>query len=146
VGNAWFVFPLNDDLRGVLGRDGVVVRPGTPDGVLPSPNQVFAVLESFPEYTVKTRRRDRGDKGEAVYIELHRSDGSYAIAVHLLGVRSDREPAGVFVFDYYRETEELVRIVSRLAALCGPLVLYHDSGGEPSVLVAPPTDAEPNGP
>src|SRR3954470_11869895 len=45
-----------------------------------------------------------------------------------------RRAHGTFVFEYYRGTDELVRLVPRLAESCGPLVLWHDRGGERSVL------------
>jgi hypothetical protein len=107
---------------------------------------VLAAFQSFPEYRVAVRRRDRGEKGQAVSVEARRADGSYAIDIHLLRVTDDDRPAGVFVLDYYRGTEELVRLVAELAKVCGPLVLWHDSGGERSVLVTQEGRAEPGAP
>jgi hypothetical protein len=144
VGNAWFVFPLTDEWVEPLRAEGAAVLPAAPSSVAPTPNQVLQVVQSFPEYQVRVRRRDRKEKGQAVYIELRRGDGTYAVDIHLLGVRSDEQPVGTFVFEYYRETEELVRLVSPLAERCGPLVLYHDSGCEKSVIVAPGEKAEPS--
>jgi hypothetical protein len=48
---------------------------------------------------------------------------------------ADDRPVGVFSFEYYRETEELVRLVDKLAELCGPLFLYDDSGREKPIVV-----------
>jgi hypothetical protein len=97
----------------------------------------------FPEYRVTIRREDRKGKGQAVYVEIRRPDGSYAIDIRLLRVIGDDKPVGVFVIDYYREKSELVRLVSKLADVCGPLVMWHDSGGERSILVRPSWPAEP---
>jgi hypothetical protein len=143
VGNAWFVSPLSDEWTDPANPLGVTAPPGSRPGTAPSPEQVLAALESFPQYRVGVRRRDRKEKGQAVYVELRREDGSHAIDIHLLRVAADDRPAGVFVFDYYRGTDELVRLVAKLAEVCGPLVLWHDSGGEPSVLVTPGSQSEP---
>jgi hypothetical protein len=144
MGNAWYVSPLNAEQARDLEREGVPIPQGLGPSTAPSPEQVFAALGSFPEYRVNVRRRDRKDKGQAVYVELRRADGSHAVDIHLLRVAADDQPAGVFLFDYYRGTDELVRLVAELAAACGPLVLWHDSGGERSVLVTPPGRAEPS--
>jgi hypothetical protein len=117
-----------------LEQEGIVVPPEAGPSTAPTPEQVFTALESFPEYRVAVRRRDRKEKGTSVYLDLRRADGSYAIEINLLRVVADNQPAGTFVFAYYRETEELVRLVAKLAESCGPLVLWHD-GGERSVIV-----------
>jgi hypothetical protein len=137
VGNAWYVSPLTTQGTEPLQREGVSVPRHSTSGTAPTPDQVFATLTLFPEYRVRVRRRERKDKGQAVYVELRRPDGSYAIDIHLLRVSSDDQPAGVFIFEYYRETEVLIRLVSKLAELCGPLVLWHDSGCEKPILVSP---------
>src|SRR5262249_4079250 len=121
----------------------VSVPPDCGPGKAPTPDQVFATLSLFTEYRINVRRRDRKEKGQAVYITLWRADGSYAIAINLLRVSADDRPGGTFVFEYYRGTAELVRLVSRLADVCGPLVLWHDSGCETSILVRPGKHAEP---
>jgi hypothetical protein len=136
---------LTPDLaRDLAEVEGVEASSPPAAGALPTPNQVFAALASFPEYRVIVRRWDRKEKekGQFVYIKLLRGDGSYAIAINLLGVTADHRPAGAFAFEYYQETEELVRIVSRLADLCGPLVLHHDSGCEKPIVIAPCDSAE----
>jgi hypothetical protein len=144
VGNAWHVFPLTPDLaRNLAEVEGVPPPSATAAGTAPTPNQVFAALGPFPEYRVIVRRWDRKEKekGQFVYIKLLRADGPYAITINLLGAGDDR-PAGAFAFEYYRETEDLVRFVSRLPDSCGPLVLYHD-GGEAPVVIAPSNAADP---
>jgi hypothetical protein len=127
-----------DLARDLAEADGVPASAPPAAGAAPTPNQVFAALASLPEYRVIVRRRDRKakEKGQFVYIKLLRADGSFAIAINLLGVTADHRPAGAFAFEYYREPEELLRIVSGIADLCGPLVLYHD-GGEAPVVVDP---------
>jgi hypothetical protein len=106
---------------------------------------VLAVIETLQEYRVNVRRWDRGEKGQGVDIGLRQAEGSYAIDIHLLRITTDDQPAGVFVFHYFRETDELVRLVTKLAEMCGPLVLWHDSGCEPSVLVTQAGPAEQAG-
>ena len=145
MGNAWHVFPFTPDLARELAElEGVLASSPPAAGAVPTPNQVLAALASFPEYRVIVRRWDRKEKqkGQFVYIKLLRADGSFAIAINLLGVSADDRPAGAFAFEYYQETEELVRIVARLADLCGPLVLSHDSGCEKSIVIAPGDSAE----
>jgi hypothetical protein len=139
----WFVSPLSGEWTDPANPLGVAAPPGSRPGTAPSPAQVFAALEAFPEYRASVRRRDRKEKGQVVYVELRRADGTHAIDIHLLRVATDDRPAGVFVFDYYRGTDELVRLVARPAEVCGPLVLWHDSGGERSILVMPDDPAEP---
>jgi hypothetical protein len=138
MGNSWYISPLNaEHARHLRDAEGLAVPAGLGEGAAPTPNQVFALLPLFPEYEVRVRRRDRGERGEAVSIELRTKDGGYAIDINLLGVRGDDAPASTFVFDYYRGTEELIRLATPLAAVCGPLVLWHD-GGERSEIIAPP--------
>jgi hypothetical protein len=144
MGNAWHVSPLTAEQAQELDREGVAVLPDAGPSAAPSPAQVLAAVAAFPEYTARVRRRDRKDKGQAVTVELRRADGSYAVEIRLLRVTADDQPAGVFVFEYYKGTDELVRLVAKLAEACGPLVLWHDSGGERSVLVTPPSRAEPS--
>ena len=136
VGNAWYVSPLTaENAKGLL--VGEVAQVDASPSIRPTPNQVFAALDSFPEYRISVRRRDRKEKGQAVYIELRREDGSCAVDIHLLRVSEDDEPVGVFVFDYYRERDELVSLVSKMSEVCGPLVLWQD-GEERSGLVSQP--------
>jgi hypothetical protein len=137
LGNAWYVHPLNADAAEWLRREGVSLPRDSAPSTAPSPEQVFAALRLFPEYHVRVRREDRKKKemGQDVVVELTREDGSYAIGIRLLGVSSDDRPAEVFVFEYYRETEELVRLVGKLTELCGPLFLYDDSGCEKPIVV-----------
>jgi hypothetical protein len=131
MGAAWFVSPLNVEFAAYLDDNGVAHPPPDANAAGPSPRRVFEALAAFPEYTQRVRRRERPrGKGQVIDIELRRADGSYAIEINLLRVTDDDRPA-LFCFAYYRETEELVRIVRRLAATCGPLVLWHDSGEEP---------------
>ena len=130
MGATWFVSALNVEFAEYLDDHGVAHPPPEANAAGPTPRRVFEVLQTFPEYTQRVRRRDRPGKGESVYIELRRADGSYAIEINLPGVKDDDRPA-LLCFAYYRETEELVRIVQRLAATCGPLVLWHDSGENP---------------
>jgi hypothetical protein len=137
MGNAWYVSPLTAEEAESLAREGVSVPDEAGPSTAPTPAQVFATLESFPEYLVAVRRRDRKDKGQSVSIELRRADGSYAIDICVYRVSSDDWPVGTFVFEHYGETDELVRLVSRLADVCGPLVLWNDSGCERSILVSP---------
>jgi hypothetical protein len=137
MGNNWYVSPVTPEtLVGLPGLPtGDMLSLSSAPSIGPTLNQVLAALKYFPECQINVRRRDRKDKGQSVYIELRRNDGSYAVDIHLLQVKADDQPAGVFYFDYYRETDELVRLVSKLAEVCGPLVLWHDSGGEYPVLV-----------
>ena len=139
VGNYWHVYPFNAEEADLLKREGVSVPADIAPGTAPTPDQVFAALRLFPEYRVRVRREDwkKKEKGQDVVLTLAREDGSDAVRIRLLGVHSDDRPAGVFYFEYYRETEELVRLVAKLAAVCGPQVLYQDSGCERSVLVNP---------
>ena len=139
MGNAWYVHPLNADVAEWLQGQGVSVPPDSAPSTVPTPDQVFAALRLFPEYRVRVRREDRKKKemGQDVVVELRREDGSYAIGIRLLGVSSDDRPAGVFVFEFFRGTEELVRLVAKLAEHCGPLFLYDDSGCEKPILVSP---------
>jgi hypothetical protein len=147
VGNAWYVHPLTADVGEWLQREGFSLPRDRAPSTAPSPEQVFAALRLFPEYHVRVRREDRNKKemGQDVVFELTREDGSHAISIRLLGVSSDDRPAGVFVFDYYRGTEELVRLVARLAELCGPLFLYDDSGCEKPIVVSSGWPAGPGG-
>ncbi len=126
MGNKWFVSSAAAD---------------TTTKILPSPDQVLAAVGCFPEYRVSIRRRDRKEKGQAVYIELRREDGSAAVDIHLLRVSADDRPVGVFVFDYFRGTDELVRLVTKLAESCGPLVLWDESGEAEAILVTPAISA-----
>ena len=145
MGNAWYVSPFDHSWANPQNALGVGAPPGTRPGAAPSPDQVVAALAAFPEYHISVRQRERKGKGLAVQIEARRADGSYAIEIQLLRVTATDQPAGVFVFDYYHGTDELVRLVAELAAACGPLVLWHDSGGEPSILVTePPSPSAPN--
>jgi hypothetical protein len=139
VGNAWHVYPLSADEAEWLQGEGVSVPPHSAPSTAPTPDQVFAALRLFPEYRVRVRREDRKkkEKGQDVVLELTREDGSYAISIRLLGVHSDDRPVGVFYFEYFRETEELVRLVAKLAELCGPLYLYDDSGCERPIVIGP---------
>ena len=145
MGNAWYVHPLNADVAEWLQGQGVSVPPDSAPSTVPTPDQVFAALRLFPEYRVRVRREDRKKKemGQDVVVELRREDGSYAIGIRLLGVSSDDRPAGVFVFEYSRGTEELVRLVAKLAEHCGPLFLYDDSGCDGPILVTPTKPAKP---
>jgi hypothetical protein len=145
VSHAWFVGPA---IRGKTASRFFedVLPPDAGPSTTPSPDQVFAVLGMFPEYRVarignwvSERTGDR-----SVQIELRRPDGSYAIDVNLLKVVADDQPVGVFTFSYYREVEELLPIVSKLADACGPQVLRHESGGEPTILVRPGQLTEPD--
>jgi hypothetical protein len=139
VGNYWHVYPLNAEEADLLKSEGVSVPIDTGPGTAPTPDQVFAALQLFPEYRVRVRREERKkkEKGQDVVLTLTREDSSYTLRIRLLGVHSDDRPVGVFYFEYYREAEELVRLVEKLAEVCGPQVLYHDSGCERSVLVNP---------
>ena len=145
MGNYWHVYPLKADDAEWLQGEGVSVPPDSAPSTAPTPDQVFAALRLFPEYRIRVRREDRKkkEKGQDVVLELTREDGSYAVRIRLLGVHSDDRPVGVFVFEYYRETEELVRLVAQLAELCGPLFLYDDSGCEGPILVTPRKPPEP---
>ena len=143
MSNAWYVYPLRPDTAKWLEGEDVSVPSDLGPGTVPTPNQVFAVLRLFPEYRVQVRREDRKEKGQDVCVELRLEDGSYAIEIRLLGVSSDDQPVGVFVFEYFRETEELVRLVANLAELCGPLFLYDDSGCEGPILVTQGKPPEP---
>jgi hypothetical protein len=145
MGNAWHVLPLTTDEAQYLEKVEVVPVPSGPAvSSVPTPNQVFAALASFPEYRVAVRRWDHKEKGQFVYIKLLQEDGSIAIIFNLLGVTADDQPAGTFAFEYYRETEELIRLVAKLANVCGPLVLWHDGGCERSIVVSPGQRAEPD--
>jgi hypothetical protein len=106
---------------------------------------VLAALRLFPEYRVRVRRENRKKKdvGQDVVVELTREDGTYANRIRLIGIHSDDRPAGAFYFEYYRETEELVRLVAKLAELCGPLFLYDDSGCEKPIVVSSARAAGP---
>lgn len=137
MGNAWFVSPMGDDWTALDNPLRVPAEVSGLVGKLPSPSQVFNVVEAIPNYTANIRRQDRKSKGQAISIELRRPEGAYAIDIRLLKVTTDNEPVGVFVFDYYQSTAELVNLVAKLAEVCGPLVLWHDSGGESSILVMP---------
>jgi hypothetical protein len=138
MGNYWHVYPLTADEAECLRGEGVAVPPDCAFGTAPTPDQVFAALRLFPEYRVRVRRENRKKKemGQDVVVELTREDGSYAIRIRLIRVQSDDRPAGVFYFEYYRETEELVRLVAKLAEVCGPLFLYDDSGCEKPIVVS----------
>ncbi|HEV3083787.1 MAG TPA: hypothetical protein VGY66_28655 [Gemmataceae bacterium] len=147
MGNAWYVLPLTIDLARHLAQVEGVPAPSDPAAsTAPTPNQVLAALESFPEYRVTVHRWDRKRKedGQAIYIKVKRADGSSAITFDLLGIIADDQPAGTFAFNYYQETKELVRLASKLAESCGPLALCHD-GGETSVVVDPSNPAEVRG-
>ena len=139
MGNYWHVYPLNAEEAGLLKSEGVSVPADLDPGKAPTPDQVFAALRLFPEYRVIVRREDRKkkEKGQDVVLTLAREDGSDAVRIRLLGVHSDDRPVGMFYFEYYRETEELVRLVEKLAEVCGPQVLYHDSGCEGPILLNP---------
>jgi hypothetical protein len=139
VGNYWHVYPLNSEEADSHKSEGVSVPADIRPGTAPTPNQVFAALRLFPEYRVRVRREDRKkmEKGQDVVLTLTQEDGSSTVRIRLLGVHSHDRPVGVFYFEYYRETEELIRLVEKLAEVCGPQVLYHDSGCETSVLVSP---------
>jgi hypothetical protein len=143
----WLVLPSTPDLiRELVEVEGMPMPAVQAVGTAPTPNQVFAVLPSFPEYRVTVRRwdRKRKEKGQAIYIKLLRAEDSVAITIQLLGVAADDQPAGTFAFEYYRETEELVRLVAKLAELCGPQVLCHDSGCEGPILVTPRKPSKPD--
>jgi hypothetical protein len=137
MGNAWYVHPLNADMGECLQREGVSLPRDRAPSTAPSPEQVFVALRLFPEYHFRVRRADckKKEMGQEVVVELKREDGSYAISIRLLGVSSDDRPVRVFVFEYFRETEELVRVAAKLAELCGPLLLYDDSGCEKPIVV-----------
>jgi hypothetical protein len=139
VGNYWHVYPLKADDVDWLESVGVSVPTDIAPGTAPTPDQVFAALRLFPNYRVHIRREDRKkkEKGQDVVLTLTREDGSYTVRIRLLGVHSDDRPVGVFYFEYFRETEELFRLVAKLADLCGPLYLYDDSGCEGPILVNP---------
>ena len=145
VSNYWHVYPWKADDAEWLQGQGVTVPPDCAPSTAPTPDQVFAALRLFPEYRLRVRREDRKTKelGQDVVLELRREDGSYAVSIRLLGVHADDRPVGVFYFEYYRETEELVRLVAKLAELCGPLFLYDDSRCERPILVTPSKPAEP---
>lgn len=143
MGYAWYVSPLTEEWTDPANPLRVAALEGSRPGTAPSPAQVFAALEAFPQYRASVRRRDGRPTGQAVSVELRRADDSYAIVIQLLRVTADDQPAGVFVFEYYQGTDELVRLVAKLAEVCGPLVLWHDSGGERSILVMPDGRAEP---
>jgi hypothetical protein len=145
VGNHWHVYPFNADEAEWLEGEGVSVPADIAPGTAPTPDQVFAALRQFPEYRVRVRREDRKkkEKGQDVVLEMTREDGSYAITIRLLGVHSDDRPVGMFYFEYFRETQELVRLVAKLTELCGPQFLYDDSGCEGPILVSPGKLPEP---
>jgi hypothetical protein len=144
MGNYWHVYPLKADEAEWLKGQGLSVPPSSAPSTGPTPNQLFSTLRSFPEYHVRFRREDRKRKemGQDVVVELRREDGSYAISIRLIGVHADDWPVGEFCFEYYRETEELVRLVAKLAELCGPLFLYDDSGCEKPILINPARAAD----
>jgi hypothetical protein len=140
MSNSWEVTPLTPESAGLRFFAGLSVPPDAGYGTPPTPDQVFAVLRTFPEYRIgEVRRRDQRKEGRGSYmeIELRYPDGSYAIDIRMLGVTADDRPVEFFFFTYYDQTEELVRIVSRLTELCGPLVLWHDSGGPEPILLCP---------
>jgi hypothetical protein len=143
----WLVLPSTPDLiRELVEVEGMPMPAVQAVGAAPTPNQVLEVLASFPEYRVTVRRWDlKRMKGRAIYIKLRRADDSYAISISilLLGVVADDQPVGTFAFEYYRLPEELVRLVGKLAELCGPQVMYHDSGCERPILVTASRPPEP---
>jgi hypothetical protein len=114
----------------------------------PTPQQVFNALEAFPEYRCTVRRRTRKPPGkeeqQSINLDLRLEDGSYAMEINLLRVTGDDQPA-LCVVSHHRKTEELVRIVAKLAEVCGPLILWHDAGETPIVMY-PTGHAEPGTP
>jgi hypothetical protein len=144
MGNAWYVSPITGEWAESLQSEGVSVPPDSGPSSAPTPNLLFATLKLFPEYHANIRRRDHKKTGKAIYVELRRADGSFAIEIDLIRVTADDQPAGVFVFASYHKREELVRLVSKLADVCGSLVLWHDSGGERPILVSPNRPFERN--
>jgi hypothetical protein len=142
MGNAWYVHPWKADVGKWLEGQGVSVPPENAPGMAPTPNQVLAALQLFPEYRARVRREDLNGKRDVV-VELTRADGSYAITIRLIGVSADDRSAEVFVFEHFRETEELVRLVAALAGVCGALFLYDDSGCEKPIVVSPGLAAGP---
>lgn len=137
MGNAWFVSPLTRDFVHQWPANRIEGAIPDADGIAPTPTQVFAAVATFPEYRVISKRRDRGAKGESIDISMRHDDGSCGVSISLLGARGDDRPVEVFAFDYYKERDELVKIVATLAESCGPLVLWHDGGDDNAVVVAP---------
>ena|ERR1700677_1987007 len=123
---------------------GVAAPTAAAEAANPTPQQVFSALEAFPDYRVTVRRRTRKPPGkeeqQSIDLDLRLEDGSFAMEINLLRVTGDDQPA-VCVFSHNRTTEELVRIVAKLAEMCGPLILWHDAGETP-VVVYPPGLAE----
>jgi len=123
--------------------EGVAAPAVLETAVDPTPQQVFDALEAFPEYRVTVKRHTRKPPGKeerkSIDLNLRLEDGTYVMEINLLRVTGDDQPA-TCVFSHNRTTEELVRIVAKLAEVCGPLILWHDSGETP-VVVYPPGHA-----
>jgi hypothetical protein len=141
MGNAWYVSSPTEEICKWIENQGLAPPPIPENAADLTPQQLFKALESFPEYRVAIRGRTwknpKKEEKHSIYLDLRREDGTYAIEInlHQPAPCNDDQPA-VVVFAYYRETEELMRIVAKLAEVCGPLILWHD-GGEPSVVVYP---------
>ena len=139
------VYPFDkrvaDDLAA---SEGFAPPPGLGLGRNPTVEEIRAVLDALTDYEVEYGGPgwQGGDWGEAALWPRGPREGRPVLVLDLLKARPE-EVGRSFYFPRPRAgADELVLdILIRLARVCGPQVLFCDTGG-PSLVIGPDTDPE----
>jgi hypothetical protein len=114
--------------RDWLALAGVHLPATTPSGRMPAPAEMKAVLENLSG--VRVRYQITGSTWQASVTS--RKDVSWA-SLRFRAYGGNPQDPQPFVFEDGWD-EVILLVASRVARLCGPLVLLHDSGAAPQVV------------
>jgi hypothetical protein len=107
---------------------GVHLPATTPSGRMPAPAEVKAVLENLSGVRVRYQISDSTWQASVT----SRKDVSWA-SLRFGAYAGNPQDSQPFIFEDGWD-EVVLLVASRVARLCGPLVLLHDSGAAPQVV------------
>ena len=112
-----------------LAQSGIFLPGEIPPGRYPSPGEIKSTLDGFPGIRVAYRISTSAWQATVT----SRKDVSWA---SLVVQDFDGDPDEPRLFYFEGGWDEMITLVtSRLAKICGPLVLLHDSGAPPQVVM-----------
>jgi hypothetical protein len=130
MGILWTVWPLDDEMCSWLDEQEVPY-PRTPSR-FPTGTEIKAVISGLTEHSVKVNDNGLHASWQALITQKDNGvDPEWAVLI-ISEFSGDNLPQQL----YFEKGHEnlIVKILRRLAASCGPLVLIDDAGGQPSVI------------
>ena len=130
MGVSYLVVPVNLEVRTYLQELGQAGAGSVIDGRDPTPTEIRAVVRQLRGIDTF---EGNGKRGELLQVQLEAAaspSGPYTL-LNVHDAKGEDSPVGI---SFKGWPELVVLVVANLAAMCGPLVIFPDTEGDPLVL------------